>query len=524
MGISICFEINFRYFFKVIMDESSDSDEHYQLSCRLCGETIQEGVRKVKKDKFSGCFKQAYNVILSQDPGFLPKHVHFTCGKKLSYSLAKEGRKIPDLFEFPALAKRCRLCGLRNGHAPNCPKFAKKRKNLMDCNNKHFANKRIERLEKFVDEYCDESGEEKIDVLKFLLRKELYKCGKINEAKSLEKISSNESTKKSKSLTTPSPLTPQTTLARVVSSKRSFNQYQDDCKFFKQKGKRVFADPGKIEKEKWSINHKAVPFELTDKQTGRTIKYIPPVPPLKPAPPFANRIEEEEKYRLYRKQLSLYHDKLRPQQLQGNFDRPEEIHPHHLAVGSPYPNVIAFSLKDYAPKIESSLETLGVAYGEVEVTIEGSDGCDGMGDYELSSKPTDRQLPDHGLSYDFQLLKVTCDAGVLLESTNSSVFSLTPVMRAAANENNHFSTHHLTVPIENERSALSNCSMKVQLSDKYSLKATKIIIDTSKIDKKLADEQGGLGLSTYPCLLCTASKDEQRDRQCIMNGFLINRT
>ena len=96
-------------------------------------------------------------------------------------------------------------------------------------------------------------------------------------------------------------------------------------------------------------------------------------------------------------------------------------------------------------------------------------------------------------------------------------------MRASADENNHFSTHHLTVPIENERSALCNCTLKVKISDEYTLNATEINIDTSKIDKTLADEQGGLGLSTYPCLLCTFSKDEHRDKDKVMQGFPINR-
>ena len=80
------------------------------------------------------------------------------------------------------------------------------------------------------------------------------------------------------------------------------------------------------------------------------------------------------------------------------------------------------------------------------------------------------------------------------------------------------------MPIENERSALSNCSLKVHKSEKYSLNANDIIIDTSKIDKKLADEQGGLGLSTFPCLLCTSSKDEHRERNLVMQGFPINRS
>ena len=107
-------------------------------------------------------------------------------------------------------------------------------------------------------------------------------------------------------------------------------------------------------------------------------------------------------------------------------------------MGNPYPNILAFSLHDHAEKLEENLKDLNVSFGDVEVTVECSDGCDGMGQYELSSKATDRALPDHGLSYDMQLMKVSCEEGILLEANDSSVYSLTPVMRASANENNHF--------------------------------------------------------------------------------------
>ena len=193
-------------------------------------------------------------------------------------------------------------------------------------------------------------------------------------------------------------------------------------------------------------------------------------------------------------------------------------------MGNPYPNILAFSLYDHAEKLEENLKDLNVNFGDVEVTVECSDGCDGMGQYELSSKATDRALPDHGLSYDMQLMKVECEEGILLEANDSSVYSLTPVMRASANENNHFSTHTLTVPIENEREALGNCTLKVKISDDYTLVAKDITIDTTKLDKKYNDEQGGLGDTNYPCLLCTFSKDDHRDISKVKEGFPINRT
>ena len=344
------------------------------------------------------------------------------------------------------------------------------------------------------------------------MQKELFAQGKRKEASYVSKLSSG--------LDTPSdPLTPKTTLARMLTSKRSFNQYKDDFKYLKQKNKQVYSGFSATFQERWKINHKAVGFVLTDKQTGRSVEYIPPDPPMKPQPPYQNKADRKEQHKQYSSSLSDYHNKLRPNHLQARYTLPEEIHPHHLAVGTPYPNVLAFSLKDYGEKMASNLSALGVPPGQVDVQVEGSDGCDGMGQYELSSKPTDRPLPDHGLAYDFQLMKVTCPSGVLLESSNSSVFSLTPVLRAAVNENNHLSTHHLCVPIENERAALCNCSLKVKISDQYTLNATEINIDTSKIDKKLADEQGGLGNSTYPCLLCTFSKEEHMDMALVRTGF-----
>ena len=193
-------------------------------------------------------------------------------------------------------------------------------------------------------------------------------------------------------------------------------------------------------------------------------------------------------------------------------------------MGNPYPNVLAFSLKDHSEKLEENLENLGVGHGEVDVRVECSDGCDGMSQYELSSKATSRGLPDHGLSYDMQLMKVSCEKGVLLEANNSSIFSLTPVMRAQANENDHFATHTLTIPIESEREALEKCILKVKISENYTLNANDITIDTTKLDKKYNDEQGGLGDSNYPCLLCTFSKEDHRNPSLVKNGFPINRT
>jgi hypothetical protein len=103
-----------------------------------------------------------------------------------------------------------------------------------------------------------------------------------------------------------------------------------------------------------------------------------------------------------------------------------------------------------------------------------------------------------------------------MEANNSSVFSLTPVMRAASNEINHYSTHHLCVPIENESLALSSCSLKVKISDGYTLNATDIKIDTSKIDTKTGWWTRGSWSQHIPL--------SHRDNEMVLQGFHINRT
>ena len=154
----------------------------------------------------------------------------------------------------------------------------------MDCRNRNFANKEVQPFDLKVDEYCAETGEDKFDLLNFSLQKELFNQGKRKEGQYLGKLSSG--------LDTPhDPPTPQTTLARVVTSKRSFNQFRDEHKFLGQRNKQVFSGPDATDIERWRINHKAVPFTITDKQTGHSVSYIPPEPPMKPQPPYLNKAD-----------------------------------------------------------------------------------------------------------------------------------------------------------------------------------------------------------------------------------------
>ena len=45
--------------------------------------------------------------------------------------------------------------------------------------------------------------------------------------------------------------------------------------------------------------------------------------------------------------------------------------------------------------------------GILMVDILGSDGCDGAAGYHMMSKPTEREIPDHALAYDFGITEVS---------------------------------------------------------------------------------------------------------------------
>ena len=116
----------------------------------------------------------------------------------------------------------------------------------------------------------------------------------------------------------------------------------------------------------------------------------------------------------------------------------------------------------------------------------------------MMSKASERNIPDHSLAYDFGITEVkatTADGNkiVLYDSQKVSVYNLQPVLRAACNENDHHSTHSLTIPIELARKYLCESSMEVHLSENLIIRTNSIEIVTSKLDKKYADEQGGTG-------------------------------
>ena len=175
--------------------------------------------------------------------------------------------------------------------------------------------------------------------------------------------------------------------------------------------------------------------------------------------------------------------------------------------------------------IIENLDKYEVPAGDVEVHTHGSDGCDGFGDWDLGSEKTNVDLPDHGLSYDCKILKIETKEPpffTLFEDTGASVNACKPVMRAACNENEHFSTHLITIPIERERSAMEKIKLRVNLNEKYSLVST-FEIDPSKIDLKYNQDQSGLGDRNFGCHLCTAPRSAWFERKSILAGFPLNR-
>ena len=165
-----------------------------------------------------------------------------------------------------------------------------------------------------------------------MLQRELSKKGKGKQLKKLKMIDLPSEPLLTKKVA-PSPLTPKTTLARVVVSKRSFNDYKDDFHFLREKKKQVFSGPTAIDEEKLKINQKAVEFTLTDKKTGQSFHYQPPQPPIKPCSSDYNTKEDKKlAWITYRKDLSTYRQKLQPNHLQADHTLPEEVQSHHLGM------------------------------------------------------------------------------------------------------------------------------------------------------------------------------------------------
>ena len=101
-------------------------------------------------------------------------------------------------------------------------------------------------------------------------------------------------------------------------------------------------------------------------------------------------------------------------------------------------------------------------------------------------------------------------------------------MRGAMDENDKFTSITILRDIEKRRTALnmgdgSTLAMLIQLTDDYVLRI-RYNINQAKVDLKWRIQMAGLGMSTFPCTLCDAKKEDIRDPDKIKAGFPINRT
>ena len=512
-----------------------------QSLCRVCGKSIVGDKRTMEKSKkhLPRAFKNLYSIDVMKEAVFFPNLVHQKCSRALERTLKKfdkhsPGLSTPVLVSFVKGVTKCTGCNRVNpGHdrasCPSQPQKAtrKKRQNLMDLKNRDQGNKRCKEWYDYTKDYCDKNGETPADMLAFTLRRILIGQGEKTKAELLENVLRG-------SKTGFEAFSPKTTFARTVISGRSINQYKDDYKFGRQNKKQTLARPDQVDLEKHRINQKNVSFKLTHSEN--TFEYIAPSKPVWPTstPGWSGKDPEDKKtqWKIYKTELKTYKNLLRPNQINPPSDLPESLRPDFHAVGNPYANIVAFSLHDIRGDLVESLQShpeVEVKDGVLTVDVIGSDGCDGAAGYGMMSKASDRDIPDHSLAYDFGITEIssrTADSKkvVLYDSKKVSVYSLQPVLRAACNENNHYSTHSLTIPIETARKHLCESSMEINISDKLILRTNSIEIVTSKVDKKYQDEQGGTGEGNFPCNLCTSSKAEIMSIKCIDQGFALNRT
>ena len=509
--------------------------------CRLCGQTLVSDKRNVSKsEKFlPRAFKNIYDIDVLAEADYYPKLVHKKCSLAIQRSLQKFDSHSPG-FTKPALARfvkglrKCTGCNKTNpGHnRATCPglldkSFRNKKVKLLDLKNRDQGNKRSQEWYEYTQTFCKVNGEDLQDLLGFTLRRVLLEHRDKKKADILEKTLKG-------SKTGFEAFSPRSTLGRIIVSDTSTNQFKDDYKFCRQNKKQIFASPGEVDLEKFRINQKNVSFKLTHGED--TLQYTAPIKPSKPpSTPGWSVIDSANKkilWKSYKTDLKTYKNLLRPTQILPPSELPESLRPDFYAVGNPYANILAFSLYDIRAELLQSIKShpeIEVKDGVLVVDVIGSDGCDGAAGYGMMSKASERNIPDHSLAYDFGITEVSATTAdrnkiVLYDSKKVSVYNLQPVLRAACNENDHHSTHSLTIPIELARKYLCESSMEVQLSENVMLRTNSIEIVTSKLDKKYADEQGGTGEGNFPCNLCTSSKEEIRRITCIEEGFDLNRT
>ena len=393
----------------------------------------------------------------------------------------------------------------------------------MELSDRKQGKQRISPLIEYFENYCESNGEDKKDVLAFEYRRELNNLGQYKAAKSFERFHKNPS------MILVQPLSPRKTASRSVMSGMSWNKSREQFTYMSQQGLPVLAGPGETDLYRWSISPMNVSFHMESIDGNYETEYKAPEMPLKPTKEdWTNRVERSEVKKLYARKKSAWKNQLRPipgSESLGAPNAPEVVKPNLVSASYPYPNILAHSIYDSREGIVKHLEDNKVKPGTVvEAHTHASDGCDGFGSWDLISSKTNLEHPDHGLSYDVKILKILSSEPslTLFEDSGARVSSCKPVLRAAANENDHFSTHLCTIPIERQRSAMEQVKMTVKLNNDYSVKTT-FEIDPSKIDLKYNLDQSGLGDRNYGCHLCTSHRSTWFNKESILTGFPLNR-
>ena len=296
-----------------------------------------------------------------------------------------------------------------------------------------------------------------------------------------------------------------------------------------QQGLPVLAGPGETDLYRWSISPMNTNYTMESKDGMFKTEYKAPEKPVKPTrDDWTNSDERSEAKKQYAKKLSAWKSNLRPIPGSESLEAPtapEVVKPNIVSASYPYPNILANSIFDSREILVSKLEANNVEHGTIKVHTHASDGCDGFGSWDLISSKTNLEHPDHGLSYDVKILKIESEEPrlTLFEDSGANVSACRPILSAAANENDHYSTHICTIPIETQRSAMEKVEMTVKLNESYTVTTT-FEIDPSKIDFKYNLDQSGLGDRNYGCHLCTSHHAKWFDKTAIMAGFPMNRT
>ena len=399
------------------------------------------------------------------------------------------------------------------------------KKPLMSLSNRKQGKERIKELIDYFDNFCEVNREDKKDVLAFEYRRRLITEGKVKSARTFESFHQQPAQILVK------PLSPRKTASRIVVSGQSWNKSRDDFTYMTQHGLPVYAGPGDTDLYRWSVSPMNVSFNMESIDKKFKSEYKAPEKPIKPGKnDWTNREERAEKKIVYARELRKWKQDLRP--ITGKVSlgaprTPEAVKPNLISAGYPYPNLLAHSLFDARKVIKDNLAKYNIKEGIIKVHTHASDGCDGFGNWDLITQKTNVDLPDHGLSYDCKILNIKTtnleNNFTLFEDSGVAVNACKPVMRAAANENDHFSTHLLTIPIERQRSAMEKVELTVKIDDEISLVST-FTIDPTKVDLKYNQEQSGLGDRNFGCHLCTTPRSEWFEKESILKGFPLNRT